>query len=163
MTDRVFISLTGGGLARACRSESGAFEVETVLASAGVRCLATDPSNKQRVYAGTQCLGVLRSDDQGKTWRGSAEGGGAPGAPVGPAGLPVTAIAASPSQRDLIYAGTKPARLFVSTDAGARWQEILAFRRIPGRWLWLSPAEKPFVAMVQAIALSPTDPQRIVV
>jgi hypothetical protein len=40
---------------------------------------------------------------------------------------------------------------------------VAAFRRIPWRWLWLSPAERPFIGYVQAIALSPTDPERIVV
>jgi hypothetical protein len=34
---------------------------------------------------------------------------------------------------------------------------------IEWRWLWLSPAEAPFVGYVQAIALSPADPDRIVV
>lgn len=39
--------------------------------------------------------------------------------------------------------------------------ELDSFRHIPWRWLWLSPAEKPFSAYVQAIALSPTNPQVI--
>jgi photosystem II stability/assembly factor-like uncharacterized protein len=39
----------------------------------------------------------------------------------------------------------------------------VAFRHIPSRWFWFSPAEKPLTAYVQAIALSPTDPNTILV
>jgi len=59
--------------------------------------------------------------------------------------------------------GTKAALLFVSRDGGASWTELTWFRRIPGRRFWFSPAEKPFTAYVQAIALSPADPTIIVV
>ncbi len=152
MADQVFISTTGNGLARASLSGSGQFEVETLLAGRSVRCLATDPLNGGRVYAGTQGRGVLRSDDRGRTWRSA-----------GLHGRVVKAIAASPIERDVLYAGTKPACLFVSRDGGDTWTELGTFRRIPGRWLWLSPAETPFIGYVQAIALSPTDPQKIVV
>jgi photosystem II stability/assembly factor-like uncharacterized protein len=34
---------------------------------------------------------------------------------------------------------------------------MTSFRRIPGRRFWFSPAESPFTAYVQAIALSPAD------
>lgn len=152
MQERIFISATGSGLARASCSRSGRVETETLLGGVRVRCLAADPLNRERVYAGTSASGVLRSDDRGKSWR-----------PAGLAGQFVTAVAASPAQAGVVYAGVRPARLFVSTNGGASWDELVAFRRIPGRRLWFSPAEKPFIAYVQAIALSPTDPHRIVV
>ena len=152
MTDKVFISTTGNGLSRASRSASGEYAVEILLAGSNVSCLAADPLVSERAYAGTRDQGVLRSDDRGSTWRAA-----------GLAGHFVKAIAASPTQRDVVYAGTKPASLFVSHDGGASWQELRAFQRIPGRRFWLSPAEMPFIGYVQAIALSPTDPQRIVV
>lgn len=152
MIDRVFISTTGNGLARATCSAAGEFVVETLLTGTDVRCLATSPLDRERVYAGTQGMGVLRSDDRGQSWR-----------PVGLPGQSVMAIAASPVQRDVVYAGTRPAALFVSKDGGANWEDLATFRRIPGRRFWFSPAEKPFIGYVQAIALSPTDPQRIVV
>jgi hypothetical protein len=82
---------------------------------------------------------------------------------VGLAGRIVKAIAASRTRPAVVYAGTKPAGIFVSPDAGESWTELDAFRRIPGRWLWFSPAERPYVGYVQSIALSPTDPQRIAV
>jgi hypothetical protein len=53
--------------------------------------------------------------------------------------------------------------MFVSHDGGESWAELTAFRRIRGRWFWLSPAERPYIGYVQSIALSPSDPQRVVV
>ena len=152
MTDRVFITTTGNGLARASRDAGAQWQVERVLAGSDLRCLAADPLNTERIYAGTQGQGVLRSDDHGRTWRRA-----------GLAGQVVKAIAASPIRQAVVYAGTKPAGIFVSHDGGDSWAELAAFRRIPGRWLWLSPAERPHIGYVQAIALSPTDPQRLVV
>src|SRR5262249_17796843 len=114
-------------------------------------CLASDPHRSGVVYAGTQGSGVLRSDDQGKTWR--------------PAGLDrqiVKALAVSRTEPGIIYAGTKPALVFVSRDGGTTWTELTGFRRIPGRRFWYSPAEPPFSAYVLGIGLSPTDPNVIV-
>jgi len=62
-----------------------------------------------------------------------------------------------------VYAGTKPAGLFVSSDGGQSWDELIGFKRIPWRWLWFSPAEKPFIGYVQAIAISPSDPGHLMV
>jgi hypothetical protein len=125
--------------------------VELLLDEYNVRCLAVDPLNRNIVYAGTQGSGVLRSDDQGQTWR-----------TVGLERMVVKSLAASRLESGVVYAGTRPALVFASRDKGATWSELQAFRRIPWRWLWRSPAEKPYVAYVQAIALSPTDPDVIV-
>ncbi len=78
-------------------------------------------------------------------------------------GRMVKALAVSPTQPGTLYAGTKPACLFISHTGGRHWDELVAFRRIRARWLWFSPAENPFTAYVQAIALSPTDPQTVLV
>lgn len=152
MSDPIFLATTGSGLALASRNAAGAWEVERLLPGRVVRCLAADPLQRERVYVGTGGQGVLRSDDRGRTWY-----------EAGLAGQTVTALAASPTRAGVVYAGTKPARLFVSADGGARWGELTAFRRIPGRWFWFSPAERPYRAYVQSIALSPTDPERVVV
>jgi photosystem II stability/assembly factor-like uncharacterized protein len=144
---RTFLATTGKGIARASRDPDGAWQVEHLLPGTDVRCLSADPLNPGVVYAGTQGSGVLRSDDYGSTWR-----------PAGLEGEIVKSIAASPTQAGTVYAGTKPAYMHVSRDGGATWRELRGFRRIPGRWWWRSPAETPFTAYVQAIALSPTDP-----
>ena len=150
MTATLFFSTTGNGIARAARRADDRWEVEHLLQGEDARCLALDSLNGNVVYVGTQGNGVLRSDDLGDSWRSS-----------GLDGQTIKALAVSPLERGTLYAGTKPAHLFVSRDDGASWEELEGFRRIPWRWLWLSPAEKPFTAYVQAIALSPTDPNVI--
>jgi photosystem II stability/assembly factor-like uncharacterized protein len=152
MGDRTFIATTGDGIARATQDNGGKWQVERLLPGNDVRCLAVDPLETKRVYAGTQGAGVLRSDDGGTTWQ-----------PSGLDGRITKAIAVSPLRPGLVYAGTKPACMFVSRDGGGTWNELVGFRRIPWKWLWFSPAEKPFIGYVQAIALSPSDPGHIVV
>jgi hypothetical protein len=152
MSTTLLLATTGHGLARAARGCHGDWAVESLLAGQDVRCLAADPADPQVVYAGTQGSGVLRSHDRGTTWQG--------------AGLDrqiVKALAVSRIEPGVVYAGTKPAWLFVSRDGGGHWRELESFRRICSRPLWLSPAEMPFIGYVQAIALSPTDPNVIIV
>jgi photosystem II stability/assembly factor-like uncharacterized protein len=152
MNVSTFLATTGHGLARATRVLNDEWQVESPLTDQDIRCLAADPSHSTMVYAGTQGNGVLRSNDAGKTWQ-----------PIGLAGQIVKALAISRTQPGTIYAGTKPALLFVSRDGGRSWTELASFRRIRSRWFWFSPAEKPYIAYVQAIALSPKDPNIIVV
>lgn len=147
----VFISANGSShLARAECGENGQWTVEHLLEGTDVRCVAADPQRRNVIYAGTQGSGVLRSQDQGKTWQ-----------PCGMAGQIIKSIAVSPVEDGLVFAGTKPPGIFVSRDNGSHWEELSAFRRISSRRFWFSPAEKPFTAYVQSIALSPTDPQVI--
>ncbi len=148
----IFLATTGDGVAVASRGPGGDWSVAHGLDSYDVRCLAADPFQPGVVYAGTQGGGVLRSDDAGRTWQAAGLGGRI-----------VKALAVSRTEPGTLYAGTKPALVFVSRDGGASWAEIDSFRRIPSRWFWRSPAEKPFTAYVQAIAPSPTDPDVIVV
>jgi len=146
----VFIATTGNGLARASRSQGSEWAIESLNPEHDVRCLASDSLNQQVVYAGCQGGGVLRSEDYGGTWR-----------PAGLDGHNVKSLAVSRAEPGTVYAGTKPALVYVSRDGGTHWTELDAFRRIRSRRLWFSPAEKPFTAYVQAIALSPTDPNII--
>lgn len=151
MSGKAFIATTGHGIARASLGADSQWHVDFLLADSDVRCLAADPLNKNSNYAGTQGSGVLRSDDAGKTWQ-----------PAGLTGQVVKALAVSRTEPGTVYAGTRPALVFVSRDGGVTWAELTAFRRIR-RWFWFSPAEPPFSAYVQGIALSPTDPKVIVV
>ena len=94
---------------------------------------------------------MLRSEDCGLSWQRS-----------GMEGHIVKSLAVSPHDSNVIYAGTKPALLFVSNDRGKSWTELEGFRRIPNRWWWFSPAEPPDMrAYVIAIAPSPGDPNVI--
>ena len=94
----------------------------------------------------------MRSADGGQTWTAS-----------GLSGRNVTALAVSRAAPGLVYAGTRTPRLFISRDGGDSWDACPAFRHIPFRWLWFSPASAPFTAYVQAIALSPVAPNVVVV
>jgi photosystem II stability/assembly factor-like uncharacterized protein len=152
MSVKTLLATTGRGLARATCGTNGVWSVEVLAPEHDVSCLAADPLNSARLYAGTQGSGVLCSNDAGQTWQS-----------VGLIGQTVKTLAISPTQPGTLYAGTKPAHLFVSHDSGVSWTELASFRRIPSRWLWFSPAEKPFSAYVQAIALSPTHPEIIMV
>jgi photosystem II stability/assembly factor-like uncharacterized protein len=147
LMENIFLATNGNGIARAEQRSGGQWSLDFLLQGQDVRCLASVPHNSNIIYAGTQGSGVLRSDDSGKTWQ--------------PCGLPdqiVKSLAVSPHDPDTIYAGTKPAYMYVSRDGGSSWEELRGFRRIPWRWWWFSPAEKPGTAYVQSIALSPTDP-----
>ena len=144
----VYLATGPAGLARA---ELPGADVERVAAGFDVRCVSADPRAEHNVYAGTQGGGVLRSDDGGRTWR-----------PSGLDGWVVKSLAISAPAPGRVYAGTEPACLFVSEDRGETWRELGGFRRIFSRRFWFSPAERPFKAYVQGIALSPKDPDLIV-
>jgi photosystem II stability/assembly factor-like uncharacterized protein len=143
--DEIFLTCFDKGVARAERSRSGDWIVEQLATGHKVNCLATGPSGRRVVYAGTPD-GVLRSDDCGLTWQRS-----------GMAGQVVKSLAVSPHDGNTIYAGTKPACMFISRDGGQNWAELEGFRRIPNRWWWFSPAEPPWSAYVMCIAPSPSD------
>lgn len=150
--EQTLVVRTGSGLARATRDANGAWQAETLLEGDDVRCLAADPLNGDVVYAGTQGEGVLRSDDRGQTW-----------VRAGMAGRIVKSLAASPHEPGVIYAGTKPAGVSVTRDGGASWTDLEAFHQIRGYRFWRSPAEPPdWRAYVQAISISPTDPNVLV-
>jgi hypothetical protein len=143
---RVFIATTTGGISRAVEQLDGSWHVQHLLTDYDVRCLASSPLAPGRVYAGTRGQGVLRSVEGCENW-----------IPAGMEGSIVTCLAVSTHEPSTVYAGTKPPAVFVSHDGGSRWEDLSGFRRIPSRRFWFSPAERPFSAYVQGIALSPTE------
>ncbi len=150
MNNQTFLACSGQDFKRATYRADAGWTVSQLAADHPIACLAADPVAADIVYAGTRS-GVLRSDDRGRSWR-----------PAGLDGHIVKSLAVSPHDSRVIYAGTKPALMFVSRDGGQSWVELDGFRRIPNRWWWLSPAEPPdYRPYVMAIALSPTDPEVI--
>jgi photosystem II stability/assembly factor-like uncharacterized protein len=146
-----FISTQWKGISHAVRTSNDGWQVAHRLENTQVHCLCLDPHQAGVIYAGTQDQGILRSDDGGVTWQ-----------PLGLSDQVIRALAVAPTQPGVIYAGTRPVRLFKSDDGGNRWGELREFQRVRG-WWWFSPADKPYTAYVQAIALSPTDPNVVVV
>jgi hypothetical protein len=57
-----------------------------------------------------------------------------------------------------LYAGTKPARVWVNAFGRERWQPLAPFPRWRS-WFWWSPGERPHTAYVQTLSVSPIDPQ----
>jgi hypothetical protein len=149
--NKVFLATTGNGLARAICREQGEWVVEYLLEDQDVCCLTAVP-HTPTIYAGTQGSGLLCSNDCGKSWQAA-----------GLFGHIIKSLAVSPQDPNVVYVGTKPPCIFVSRDRGETWAELEAFRRIRGYRWWRSPAEPPdWRAYVQAVSISPTDPNRIV-
>ncbi|KAB1187558.1 MULTISPECIES: hypothetical protein [Haloferax] len=148
MTTRSFISTTGTGIARL--TAGGATATEHLVGE-DVYSLATGPDGSGLVLAGTEGNGIFRSTDRGVTWTHG-----------GLDGHKVMALAVAPSDPERIYAGVRPAGVFRSDDGGVTWTESESFQHIRGRRMWRSPASAPFTAYVQALAVSPHDPDLVV-
>lgn len=142
----LFLATTGQALARA-ECVGATWQVETLRPGQHLTCLAADPLQSQRIYAGTSADGVLVSEDAGSTWR-----------PAGLAGVQVRSLAVSTHSPGTLYAGCKPASLYVSRNGAQTWDELPELRRAR-RWWWFSPAEPPDKdPYVIALTISPTDP-----
>ena len=83
------------------------------------------------LIAGTHGLGVARSEDGGLTWR------------LANAGLSQFDVWVVKAERlggrERLFAGTLPAHLFASDDAGASWRELTALRQVPSTPQWSFP------------------------
>ena len=115
---RSFLATTGSGLARAESGANGDWTVEHLLQDQDLRCMTADPLNSHVVYAGTRGNGVLRSDDQGRSWQ-----------EAGLSSIIIKSLAVSKCEPGTVYAGTKsPTCIYVSRDNGANWTELEGFR-----------------------------------
>jgi photosystem II stability/assembly factor-like uncharacterized protein len=139
------IALANGAVARAWQIE-GKWKVEHPKFAFKVTSLSSGASGHGPAYAGTKTGSILVSADRGATWK-----------EVGSVGTEVRSIAVASSNHAVLYAGTKPSHVFASEDSGQSWVDLVEFQKIPWRWLWRSPAELPFSAYVQALAVSPSD------
>ena len=143
------IALADGRVTRASR-DGDEWKVERPKIGSRVTCLSSGATGKGCAFVGTETGSILVSADKGATWR-----------EAGSVGKEIRSVAVAPSKPSVLYAGTKPSHVFASEDSGRSWVELVQFRKIPWRWLWLSPAELPFTAYVQALAVSPADPEVI--
>jgi photosystem II stability/assembly factor-like uncharacterized protein len=101
-------------------------------------------------YAAVSGHGVWKSDDQGSTWTQK----------TGPLdGHIIRSLAVSPRDPDLLYAGTQPAALHVSSDGGTSWEELTEFRVLGVREGWKDAGEG--AARVDTIEPDPHDSRRL--
>lgn len=142
------IAATGDSVVRLAAGDG--WSVRTLLEDGGAQCVAVDPREPGRVYAGSRGRGVWRSSDSGDQWKD--------------AGLPaddVFSIAVSPAD-GAVYAGCEPSMLFRSTDEGTSWEELSALREIPSAPNWSFPP-RPWTSHVRWIAPSPHHATRLLV
>lgn len=76
--------------------------------------------------------GILASHDGGVTWSSSHD------LPLDP-----VSVEFDPHRPSRVYAGTKPAGILVSEDAGRSWMLLKDFRELPGTELWEIPERDP--------------------
>jgi photosystem II stability/assembly factor-like uncharacterized protein len=140
---------TGDAIARLDETGDG-WTVELSLGGEGAQCLAVDPADTDRVYAGLREGGVRRTDDGGRTWVDGS-----------PPQTAVFSLAVSPADGAL-YAGTEPSGLYRSDDAGETWRELDGLLELPSRPTWSFPP-RPWTSHVRWIAPNPHDADVILV
>ncbi|WP_137286910.1 WD40/YVTN/BNR-like repeat-containing protein [Halorussus salinisoli] len=64
-------------------------------------------------------------------------------------------------ERERLYAGTHPAHLYVSDDAGETWRELSGFQDLPSRDRWHTPRHRD-EAHVRSLGAHPDAPERVV-
>lgn len=152
MLPLTLFAATGDAVVRLTSPDGQTFTTTTSLAGSGAQCLAVDPHNPQRVYAGTFDQGVYRTLDSGAHWeRVGAE-------------LPhqrVLAVALSAARQAhghaALYVGTEPSALYRSDDDGATWQDFPRLAELPSAPTWSFPP-RPWTSHVRWIAPHDTDP-----
>jgi photosystem II stability/assembly factor-like uncharacterized protein len=153
----ILYAATGDAVARVAPSGHGAAEAQLSLRGSGAVCVAVDPHDPRRVYAGTFDDGVWASDDGGESWREPE---------AAPQERRVLALAVSRSHRTprgyVVYAGTEPSGLYRSEDAGRTWQSLPALLELPSAPSWSFPG-RPWTHHVRTIALHATDPDWLLV
>lgn len=143
---------TGDAIACIAGRDGERLGFELALTGSGAQCVAVDPHDPGRIYAGTLDDGMYRSLDAGTSWN-----------QVG-ASIPerrVLSIEISPSHRvdgrPVVYAGTEPSGLYRSEDDGRSWQALSSLRELPSASSWSFPP-RPWTSHVRWIATHPSDP-----
>ncbi len=86
-------------------------------------------AQEHKIFAGTR-NGVFRSDDEGQTWREASAGLAAPH---------IRWMANHPDHSDLMLAGTEPANIHISRDAGDSWRPCPEVAELRDRFRWSLP------------------------
>jgi len=142
---KTLFAATGNDVVRIACDSSGTWTVTPLLTGVGAQCLAVDPLDQKRMYAGTFEHGLFRSQDGGRNWQPAGEG-----IPHGR----VLSVAVSPSDREndvgAVFAGTEPSSLYRSRDGGDTWEDLASLRDIPSAPTWSFPP-RPWTSHVRWI------------
>ncbi len=139
---RLFVGMESGALV--VNDDDGWVVERETLQQKNINTLMV-PTGPGATFAAVNGDGVYCSRDGGRTWElvFSAD---------------VRSLAFDPNQPSRIYAGTEPARLFRSDDAGGQWTEIGGFQALPehvkDRWWFPQP---PHESHVLSICVDPGD------
>ncbi|MFW6449111.1 MAG: WD40/YVTN/BNR-like repeat-containing protein [Halobacteriota archaeon] len=74
----------------------------------------------------------------------------------------ITAVAVSPHDPEVVYAGTEPSRLYRSDDGGDSWEEPSTLTEVPSASSWSFPP-RPDTHHVRWVEVDPSDPDRLLV
>ena len=107
--------------------------VRSGLEGLAVQCIAVDPRDPDRAFAGTFDDGAFRTADGGRTWE--KVGAGIPHGRV----LSVTVSPHVENGKSVVFVGTEPSSVYRSTDDGASWQDLSALREVPSYDTWFFP------------------------
>lgn len=129
------------------RSSTGNFDDVELVLDSGVT-LDVRSFEGHGSFAASK-TGLYRTTDGGETWTRLD-------VPQGE----VYAVAISPDGSRL-YAGTHPARLYVSTDDGRSWSELTGFQELPSRNQWHTPRHRDS-SHVRSLGVHPDVPSRLV-
>lgn len=146
-TKAMWVGTREGGIFKLNRKNGSWAASEPSLAGNGLMCLAPD-SKGETLYAGFFRGGVYKSRDAGKTWEKKSNG---------ITESDVRAIGIHPKNQNVVFAGTEPCALFVSTNAGESWEEIRAFRETDVAKRAFFPVP-PNIGHVRTIEFSPANP-----
>lgn len=136
---------TNNGLYRASATH---FDDATQLLDAGRVMRVRTFTSTDHVFACSK-TGLYRSNDDGATWTD-----------LGVPREEVYSVLVSPDG-DRLYAGTHPAHLYISDDAGDTWRELAGLQELPSREEWYTPRHRD-EAHVRSLGAHPDVADRVV-
>lgn len=120
---RLVVLATDQGVVRAGWGEDGWYEAERIQMPRETVCIAAHGSH---VLAGTTS-GMLYSEDMGQTWRLVSDG---------LTDEYVNQVAYHPQFPSFAFAGTRPAQIWISRDAGKVWEKSRGVSKVGRRYSW---------------------------